>query len=169
MTRAFFHAAHVYRDADEYLAGTVQFLLDGLGGEDPMAAAVPEPGLRLIEGELGSAASRVWLMTWAESDAIPDGSFPASRVRLGTRTPTPACAWSASRSGPVAFDIDDLGQVRAFAVEHASRIGIVNDLTDLVRTQTGPAGTVIRLHFTVASSAPTGHDGRSKFPSTESA
>ncbi|HEU0212860.1 MAG TPA: sensor histidine kinase [Jiangellaceae bacterium] len=324
MTRAFLHAAHVYRGADEYLAATVPFLLDGLAGDEPVAAAVPEPGLRLIEGELGSAAPRVRLIDMGQVGRNPGriipgvlrafaDAHPDTRVRIvgepvwpgRSALEYPACAQhealinhafdgrnvailcpydadgldprilsdatmthpvivdrngrrdspdfapddviaaynvdlpDAPNAAAVAFDIDDLGQVRAFAVEHASRIGmagerlddvalavgelaansirygggsgtlkvwadaghvvcevrdggyiedrlagripavprqvggygllIVNDLADLVRTQTGPAGTAIRLHFTVPSSAPTGHDGRSKFPSNESA
>jgi hypothetical protein len=88
----------------------------------------------------------------------------------------------------VAFGIRDLAWARAFAVRHTSRLGlpserledvalavgelatnnirhggygllIVNDLADLVRTHTGPAGTAIRLHFLVPQSSPTAYDG----------
>jgi hypothetical protein len=88
----------------------------------------------------------------------------------------------------VVFGIRDLAWARAFAVGHTSRLRlpserledvalavgeiatnsirhggygllVVNDLADLVRTHTGPAGTAIRLHFLVPKSSPTAYDG----------
>jgi anti-sigma regulatory factor (Ser/Thr protein kinase) len=301
---AFAHAAHFYRGADEYVATTVPFVTDGLAAGEPVAVAVPEPRLRLVGRELGSAASQVRLIDMSRDGRNPGRIIPGilrafadanagTRVRIvgepiwpgRSAAEYPACVqhealindafdgrnvaiicpydadglgeqvlvdaamthpvvvdgmgrWDSPAFAPddvvalcnvelpdvphaaqVVFGIQDLARARAFAIAHASRLGlpserledvalavgelatnsirygggsgvlriwaddghvvcevrdgghiedrlagripaaprqiggygllIVNDLADLVRTHTGPAGTAIRLHFLV--------------------
>ncbi|MHA6794435.1 anti-sigma factor RsbA family regulatory protein [Pseudonocardia bannensis] len=67
----FSHPALFYRDADEFLAGTVPFVLDGLTAGDPVAVAVPAPRLALLRAALGPAAERVRLIDMSEAGRNP--------------------------------------------------------------------------------------------------
>jgi anti-sigma regulatory factor (Ser/Thr protein kinase) len=57
--RDFVHPALLYRDADEYLAGTVPFVREGLAAGEPVAAAVPPANLALLQAALGADADGV--------------------------------------------------------------------------------------------------------------
>lgn len=72
----FLHPALFYRGADEYLAGTVPFLRDGLADGEAVAAAVPEPNLRLLRAELGADGERVHLMDMAHAGRNPGRIIP---------------------------------------------------------------------------------------------
>ncbi|WP_214369343.1 sensor histidine kinase [Pseudonocardia sp. H11422] len=68
---AFAHPALFYRDAEEFLAGTVPFVLDGLEAGDPVAVAVPDPHLQLLRTELGPFAEQVRLINMSEAGRNP--------------------------------------------------------------------------------------------------
>ncbi|HEX8688650.1 MAG TPA: sensor histidine kinase [Solirubrobacterales bacterium] len=53
MRTAFRHEAFLYADADEFLAGTVPFLRDGLEAEEPALVAVGRSRAKALRGELG--------------------------------------------------------------------------------------------------------------------
>ncbi|GGK70347.1 anti-sigma regulatory factor [Planomonospora parontospora subsp. parontospora] len=72
----FEHPALFYRDADEYLAGTVPFLLEGLAAGEPVAVAVPGRNLELIRGALGAAAAEVRLIDMGEAGRNPGRIIP---------------------------------------------------------------------------------------------
>jgi hypothetical protein len=55
----FVHPALLYRDRDEYLAGSVSFIRDGLAAGEPVAVAVPTGNLRLLRDVLGDDAGQV--------------------------------------------------------------------------------------------------------------
>jgi DNA-binding PadR family transcriptional regulator/anti-sigma regulatory factor (Ser/Thr protein kinase) len=59
---AFVHPGLFYRDAADYLAGTVPFIVEGLLAGEPVAVSVPRANLELIRDELGREASRVHLL-----------------------------------------------------------------------------------------------------------
>jgi anti-sigma regulatory factor (Ser/Thr protein kinase) len=59
---AFVHPALFYRDALEYLAGTVPFIRAGLAAGEPVAVSVPGPNVELLRGALGAEAERVRFM-----------------------------------------------------------------------------------------------------------
>ncbi|MDL4814258.1 sensor histidine kinase [Actinomadura opuntiae] len=111
----FWHPALFYRGQDEYLAGTVPFLAEGLAADEPVAVAVPSwrlgPLRDALAAEAGAAAELVrWLdMTAAGRNPgriIPGvlrefaDRHPDRRVRIigepiwPSRTPVeyPACA-----------------------------------------------------------------------------
>ncbi|MFF3253401.1 anti-sigma factor RsbA family regulatory protein [Actinacidiphila glaucinigra] len=89
----FVHPALFYRDAGEYTAGTVPFLLEGMDAGEPVAVAVPPPRLALLRAALGPRGTEVqWVdmeragrnpgriipgVLRAFADACPDG-----RVRI---------------------------------------------------------------------------------------
>ncbi|MFJ8941447.1 anti-sigma factor RsbA family regulatory protein [Streptomyces sp. NPDC102365] len=58
----FAHPALFYRDDQEYLAGTVPFVREGLAASEPVAVAAPAARLELITAALGAAAAAVHLV-----------------------------------------------------------------------------------------------------------
>ncbi|MFB4319299.1 anti-sigma factor RsbA family regulatory protein [Actinomadura sp. 21ATH] len=76
----FAHPALFYRDADEYLAGTLPFVLDGYAAGEPVAVAVP--GARLetlraaVRAEDGGAAEHVRWLDMAEAGRNPGRIIP---------------------------------------------------------------------------------------------
>jgi anti-sigma regulatory factor (Ser/Thr protein kinase) len=73
----FMHPAFLYRGRDEYLAGMVPFILDGLAAGEPVLVAVPGSNLALIEAELGESASSVELADLTEAGRNPGRIIPA--------------------------------------------------------------------------------------------
>jgi anti-sigma regulatory factor (Ser/Thr protein kinase) len=55
----FEHLGLLYRDSDEYVAGTTTFVLSALAADDPVLVAVPGGNLDLIRDGLGIAGRRV--------------------------------------------------------------------------------------------------------------
>ncbi len=55
----FDHPALLYRDADEYLAGTVPFVTEGLAAGEPVAVSVPPENLALLSAALGPDVDRI--------------------------------------------------------------------------------------------------------------
>ncbi|MCU1681224.1 MAG: prsR [Amycolatopsis sp.] len=72
----FVHPALFYRGAEEYLAGTVPFILAGLAAGEPVAVAVPAPNLALIEAALGEHAASVKLLDMAKAGRNPGRIIP---------------------------------------------------------------------------------------------
>ncbi|MFJ9038544.1 anti-sigma factor RsbA family regulatory protein [Streptomyces sp. NPDC102406] len=110
-SQAFDHPALFYRDEQEYLAGTVPFVREGLAAGDPVAVAVPGPNLALIRDALGEQADDVRLLDMTRAGRNPGriiprvlrafaDSHPTRRPRIigepiwagRTETEYPACA-----------------------------------------------------------------------------
>ncbi|KDN22598.1 sensor histidine kinase [Amycolatopsis rifamycinica] len=72
----FVHPALFYRDAGEYLAGTVPFIRSGLAAGEPVAVAVPGPNLALLRAELGADAEQVRLMDMTAAGRNPGRIIP---------------------------------------------------------------------------------------------
>ncbi|MEU4658355.1 anti-sigma factor RsbA family regulatory protein [Streptomyces sp. NPDC023723] len=72
----FVHPALFYRDDDEYLAGTVPFVREGLAGGEPVAVAVPGERLALIRDALGTDAETVRLLDMREAGRNPGRIIP---------------------------------------------------------------------------------------------
>jgi anti-sigma regulatory factor (Ser/Thr protein kinase) len=72
----FAHPALFYRGTDDYLAGTVPFIADGLAAGEPVAVAVPAPRLDLLRVALGSAADRVHMLDMTEAGRNPGHIIP---------------------------------------------------------------------------------------------
>jgi MEDS: MEthanogen/methylotroph, DcmR Sensory domain len=73
---SFVHEAMLYRDADDYLNGTLAFIRGGIGAGEPVLVAVPGPNLRLIDGALGPARDGVRLTDMAEAGRNPGRIIP---------------------------------------------------------------------------------------------
>lgn len=58
----FTHDALYYADDEEFVAGLVPFLRDGLARDDATAVAVTRPNIDLLRGALGSDAGAVWFV-----------------------------------------------------------------------------------------------------------
>jgi anti-sigma regulatory factor (Ser/Thr protein kinase) len=108
----FVHPALFYADPQQYLAGTVPFVREGLAAGEPVAIAVPGENLRLIQDELGADGDAVRFLDMREAGRNPgriipgvlrafaDAQPPGRRVRIigepvwAGRSPAeyPACA-----------------------------------------------------------------------------
>jgi anti-sigma regulatory factor (Ser/Thr protein kinase) len=55
----FRHEALFYADVDEFLAGTMPFVEEGIAVEDSVLVALPEPTRKLLQGALGNEAEGV--------------------------------------------------------------------------------------------------------------
>ncbi|MEV6879506.1 anti-sigma factor RsbA family regulatory protein [Amycolatopsis sp. NPDC051128] len=75
--RPFRHPALFYRGDSEYLDGVVPFLLDGLGRGEPVAVAVPERNLLLIEKALEDRANEVRLIDMERAGRNPGAILPS--------------------------------------------------------------------------------------------
>ncbi|WP_280243393.1 sensor histidine kinase [Nocardia abscessus] len=75
-TDSFVHPALFYRDTEEYLAGTLGFIREGLARGEPVAVAVPGPNLALLRAELGSDAASVHLMDMTVEGRNPGRIIP---------------------------------------------------------------------------------------------
>ncbi|MFD7501645.1 anti-sigma factor RsbA family regulatory protein [Streptomyces sp. NPDC059850] len=106
----FAHQALFYRGVQEYVAGTVPFILEGLAAGEPVAVAVPASNLGPLRAELGASAELVRFTDMSRAGRNPGRIIPkvlrefadpylAKRVRIigepiwPARTPTeyPAC------------------------------------------------------------------------------
>jgi len=72
MRSGFRHEALIYRDGDEYLAATLDFLRGGLEADEPALVTVSRPKAAMLEAELGSDAGSV---RFADMEAL--GRNPA--------------------------------------------------------------------------------------------
>jgi anti-sigma regulatory factor (Ser/Thr protein kinase) len=71
------HQALFYRDTGEYLEGIFDFINPALDCDEPVAIAVPEPRLRLLERELGHRAAPIQLLDMLELGRNPARIIPA--------------------------------------------------------------------------------------------
>lgn len=76
LTAGFVHQALLYRDAGEYLAGTVPFVQDGLAAKEPVLVAVPGANVELIEDALGASAARVRFADMTQAGRNPGRIIP---------------------------------------------------------------------------------------------
>jgi len=72
----FAHPALLYRDDEEYLAGTLPYIRDGLSAGEPVAVAVPGANLQLIRAALGDDADRVSLLDMTTAGRNPGRILP---------------------------------------------------------------------------------------------
>lgn len=72
----FDHPALFYSGPDEYLAGTVPFIEEGLSADEPVAVAVPERNLSPLRDALGSSAEGVHMLDMTEVGANPGRIIP---------------------------------------------------------------------------------------------
>ena len=74
------HEALLYRGDDEFLAGTVPFIREGLAADQPVMVAVIAPKVERLRSELGSVADRVTFVDMAQLGANPARIIPAWRA-----------------------------------------------------------------------------------------
>jgi anti-sigma regulatory factor (Ser/Thr protein kinase) len=72
----FRHPALFYRGMDEYLAGTLPFIEEGLAAGEPVAVAVPGAQLEALRAGLGDAAPRVRLVDMTRAGRNPGRILP---------------------------------------------------------------------------------------------
>jgi anti-sigma regulatory factor (Ser/Thr protein kinase) len=88
ISAAFDHPALLYRGADEYLAGTLSFVTDGLAAGDPVMVAVPGPNLDLIRRGLDSAGrGRVRLYDMSVAGRNPGRILPGVLLAFAAANP----------------------------------------------------------------------------------
>src|SRR5688500_1455269 len=74
---AFQHEALFYAGNDEFLAGTVPFLQEGLERDEPMMVAVPEPRLGLLRSGFQGAGDRITFLDMTRIGHNPAHIIPA--------------------------------------------------------------------------------------------
>ncbi|MFJ3415406.1 anti-sigma factor RsbA family regulatory protein [Streptomyces sp. NPDC086082] len=74
--RPFAHPALFYRGEEQYTAGTVPFLREGLAAGEAVAVAVPAPHLDLLRAGLGAGADRVRFLDITEVGRNPGRIIP---------------------------------------------------------------------------------------------
>ncbi|WP_091448764.1 anti-sigma factor RsbA family regulatory protein [Actinokineospora iranica] len=72
----FIHPALFYAGAQDYLAGTVPFIREGLANGHPVAVAVPGPNLALLRDELGRDGDAVQWLDMTEAGRNPGRIIP---------------------------------------------------------------------------------------------
>jgi anti-sigma regulatory factor (Ser/Thr protein kinase) len=72
----FVHPALFYRSVDQYIAGTVPFLLEGLDAGEPAAVAAPPDRLELIRDGLGERAAEVRFIDMTQAGRNPGRIIP---------------------------------------------------------------------------------------------
>ncbi|KZB79226.1 sensor histidine kinase [Amycolatopsis regifaucium] len=72
----FVHPALFYAGPDDYLAGTVPFIRQGLLAGEPVAVSVPGPNLELLRTALGQDAEQVRLLDMTEEGRNPGRIIP---------------------------------------------------------------------------------------------
>jgi anti-sigma regulatory factor (Ser/Thr protein kinase) len=72
----FVHPALFYRGDEEYLAGLVPFVEEGLRQGQPVAVAVPTDRLRLLRAALGDASERIKMIDMTEAGRNPGRIIP---------------------------------------------------------------------------------------------
>jgi len=72
----FVHQALLYRDAGEFLAGTLPFVEGGLAAGEPVLVAVPGGNVDLIGGALGGSVDRVRFADMAQAGRNPGRIIP---------------------------------------------------------------------------------------------
>jgi len=83
----FTHPALFYRNDEDYLAGTLPFVLDGLHAAEPVAVAVPGAALRLLRTALGRDGERVRFLDMTEAGRNPGRIIPAVLRDFADRHP----------------------------------------------------------------------------------
>jgi anti-sigma regulatory factor (Ser/Thr protein kinase) len=83
----FVHPALLYRDDEEYLAGTVPFILEGIAAGEPVAVAVPGPNLERIRQALGADAHRVLLRDMTAAGRNPGRIIPTVLLAFANEHP----------------------------------------------------------------------------------
>lgn len=83
----FCHEAFFYADSDEFLAGTVPYVEEGVYAGDNVLVLLPEPRLRILRGALGAAAEEV-------------GFLPMEKVGRNPARLVSACGDLLRDSGP---------------------------------------------------------------------
>ncbi|HEY2207262.1 MAG TPA: sensor histidine kinase [Pseudonocardia sp.] len=76
LAEPFVHPALFYRGREEYLAGTLPFIEDGLAAGDPVAVAAPPATLELVRAGLGGAAAHVRFVDMWEAGRNPGRIIP---------------------------------------------------------------------------------------------
>jgi anti-sigma regulatory factor (Ser/Thr protein kinase) len=85
MFSTFVHPAFLYRGDDEYLAGLVSFVEDGLHRGEPVAAALPTDRLAVLRNGLGRSAGRVHLIDMTEAGRNPGRIIPMVLLAFADR------------------------------------------------------------------------------------
>ena len=72
----FVHEALFYRSGDEYLAGTVPFILGGLAAGEPVLVAVPPANGDLLRDALNGSADKVRILDMTQAGRNPGRIIP---------------------------------------------------------------------------------------------
>ena len=81
----FRHEAFFYADDDEFLAGAIPFLEEGVAAEELVLVVLPEPRRRVLQGEMGAAGVEMEIQPMEEMGRNPGRLISAWRDVLKER------------------------------------------------------------------------------------
>ncbi|MFD5538400.1 anti-sigma factor RsbA family regulatory protein [Streptomyces sp. NPDC127079] len=84
----FVHPALFYRGTDQYIAGTVPFLREGLDAGEPAAVAAPPDRLELIRQGLGERAAEVRFIDMTQAGRNPGRIIPSVLRKFADAQPS---------------------------------------------------------------------------------
>ncbi|MCP2166559.1 sensor histidine kinase [Goodfellowiella coeruleoviolacea] len=83
----FVHEALLYRDAAEFVAGTLPFVEAGLAAGEPVLVSVPAANVELLRASLGEHASRVRFLNMTEAGRNPGAIIPCVLLDFAATRP----------------------------------------------------------------------------------
>ncbi|GLZ33663.1 anti-sigma regulatory factor [Lentzea sp. NBRC 105346] len=84
----FVHEALLYRDEDDFLAGTAPFVSAAVDAGEAVLVAVPESGIALLRDELGRRSDRVSFLDMHEAGRNPGRILPGVLLAFSASAPT---------------------------------------------------------------------------------
>ncbi|WP_414938269.1 anti-sigma factor RsbA family regulatory protein [Amycolatopsis sp. cmx-11-51] len=84
----FVHPALFYQSPDDYLAGTIPFIRQGLRAGEPVAVSVPGPNLELLRAALGRDAEQVRMLDMTKEGRNPGRIIPGVLRAFADTHPT---------------------------------------------------------------------------------
>lgn len=83
------HEAFLYEGADDFLRGTLEFILEAVAAEEPVLVVVDSDKIKALRGELGPTSSNVVFADMAEVGTNPARIIPAWQDFLDTHAAPP--------------------------------------------------------------------------------
>ena len=123
----FCHEAYLHRGDEEFLAGVLRYVREGLARDETVVVVEPRPRLRLVSDALGADADAVQLLDMAEVGTNPGRLLPLLRAAVDEHT-------GAGRRLRVFGEAVHPGRRPAELAECAVHEALLNDAFD-----TGPA------------------------------
>jgi anti-sigma regulatory factor (Ser/Thr protein kinase) len=85
----FVHEALLYDDPEQFIDGTVPFVLEGIGRDEPVLVVVPESHVPLLSAGLGDLSEQVTFLDMSEVGRNPGRIIPGVLLAFAARSSKP--------------------------------------------------------------------------------